>query len=88
MEASDVYVYLWFNAITDEQRDAFLKRLAKVLPAIDAALTERYDRRCVRLEGRDDNAAFLIVDRLVKGVRSELSLADDQVTLGLDPHLI
>ena len=87
METPAIYVYLWFTAITDEQRDAFLERLANVLP-VGAAVTERYGRPCVRVEGPDENAAFIQMDRLVTGVRSEIGLAANQVTCGLDPRLL
>lgn len=85
--ASGICIYLRFGSVTDDQREAFMDRLGRTLP-IYMRLMEDYGQPGVWVEGPDDDAAFLAVDKLVKAVRARLRLDDDHVHATRDPHLL
>jgi hypothetical protein len=85
MEASDICVYLKFDAISLEQRIAVLDRVGASLPP-DMLLSERFGHPCVWVDGPSGDAANIAVQDRLKEVRKELGLTGDQVTSTLDPN--
>jgi hypothetical protein len=85
MEASAIYVYLKFGAISNEQRTAILEQLGASLSP-DMALSEQSGHPCVWVHGPSDDAADIAVQIRLQPIREDLGLTEDQVRTTRDPN--